>query len=275
MKAAPAVILGCGYTGRRVAARLAARGIRVTATTRHPEALAIPGVTTIRFDALESLSPLDCVEAGASVVYSIPGLSPEPIRDIVVALGNRPSRVIYLSTTGVYGAETEVDEHTRAAPNNHEGEARLEAERAIVSGPWSSLVLRPAAIYGPDRGVHVRMVKGTFRLGGDGSNYVSRIHVHDLAAHVEAALFSNAEGAWPVADECPATSREVAQYCSELLNVPMPESVAAEELPTARRSNRRVNGSCIRRLLGISLEYPSYREGILAAVTNAEGGVLA
>lgn len=254
------VILGCGYTGRRVADRLSARGVDVIPTSRE----ARPGY--VRLDALESLAPLDCVPDGARVVYSIPILEPDPTAAIVRALGSKPSRVVYLSTTGVYGSAVEVDERTIVAPNNPEGIARVLAEQAIQSGPWSSIVLRPAAIYGPGRGVHERIRAGTFRLGGDGSNYVSRIHVDDLAAHVEAALFCDVTGEWPVADEDPATSREIAEFCASFLNAPMPESVPAESLHHTRRANRRVDGSAVRRALGLELAFPSYREGIAQAV---------
>jgi nucleoside-diphosphate-sugar epimerase len=269
-----AVILGCGYTGRRVAARLVNRGLQVIATTRHPDQLVLPGVETVRFDALESMAPLSRIEPGAKVLYSIPTLDPDRTNEIVSTLGGRPSRVVYLSTTGVYGAAGEVDELTPAGPDNEEGHARMRAEHAILSGPWPSIVLRLAAIYGPARGVHVRIRQGTFRLSGDGSNYVSRIYVDDLATHVEAALFSDAGGAWPVADECPATSREIAQFCTELLKVPMPANAPESSLHHTQRSNRRVDGSAVRTLLGVSLKYPTYREGIRGALReerNAPG----
>jgi nucleoside-diphosphate-sugar epimerase len=89
---------------------------------------------------------------------------------------------------------------------------------------------------------------------------VSRIHVEDLATHVEAALLSDVTGAWPVADEEPCTSREIAEYCARLLNRPLPPP-----RETRIHSNRRVDGSAIRRALGITLQYPSYRVGIPAS----------
>lgn len=268
----PVVILGCGYTGQRLARRLSRQGRQVITTSRQSQPAQLAGGRHIRFDAHQSLEPLDCIPAEAQVVYSIPVLEPDPLLSILRALGDRPSRMVYLSTTGVYGSTSVVDEHTEATPNNPEGHARIAAEQAIRSGPWSSLVLRPAAIYGPGRGVHVRMQQGTFRLGGDGSNYVSRIHVDDLAAHADRALNSDVQGAWPVADELPATSREVAEYCSTLLDVPLPEMVPTESLHPTRRANRRVDGSGIRRVLSLSLEYPTFREGIPAALAAFERG---
>lgn len=260
------VILGCGYTGKRVAERLVRRGVRVIVTTRSGDSLGIEGVQTIRFEAMESLAPLSAVPDAARVVYSIPTLEPEPITTILDAIGERCSRFVYLSTTGVYGTQTEVNETTMPMPDSDTGRARLLAEEAVMTRTRSSLVLRPAAIYGPGRGVHVRMQRGNFQIGGDGSNYVSRIHVDDLATHLEAALFTEVAASWPVADDCPATSLEVAEFCARLLQVPMPSVVDPADLHPTRRANRRVDGSAIRRELGIELRFASYRTGIPASL---------
>lgn len=250
------VILGCGYTGRALARRLKARGIEAIGTTR------------ATFDALRDRD-LSFIPDGTRLIYSIPTLDPDPVPSIVAALSDRVARAVYLSTTGVYGDAHLVDDTTPAVPTTAEGRARIAAEQAWLAGSRSSIVLRPAAIYGPGRGVHVSIAEGRFRLGGDGSNYVSRIHVEDLAAHADAALFSDVTGAWPVADAHPCTSREIAEYCSRLLGVQMPEQVRTESLHQTRRANRRVDGSKIRETLGIELRYPSYRDGIPAALQGS------
>jgi NAD dependent epimerase/dehydratase family enzyme len=110
------------------------------------------------------------------------------------------------------------------------------------------------------------MAEGRFKLVGSGDNYVSRIHVDDLATHVEAALLSDLGGAWPVADDHPCTSIEIARYCSQLLNVPMPPSVPEAGVHHTRRADRRVDGSAVRQHLGIRLRYSSYRSGISASL---------
>ena len=270
-------IIGCGYTGRRVAQRLLDTGVPVAATTRNPDSLrdlAAQGVEVLRWDAsdpdgLQTLKT--AITPGAGVLLSVPTLRgphgfDEPTPRIVQALGDAPSRVVYLSTTGVYGNAHVVDETTPAAPVTERQHLRVEAEQAVLCGPWPSLVLRPAAIYGPGRGVHVALREGSFQLANDGSNFVSRIHVDDLAAHAEKALLSDLTGAYPVADEEPCSSREMAEFCANLLGLPLPESVTQESLSETRRSDRRVDGSAIRRLLGIELRYPSYRQGIPAAL---------
>ncbi|HEY3840505.1 MAG TPA: hypothetical protein VGL72_28230 [Bryobacteraceae bacterium] len=256
------VILGCGYTGSRVARRFLDQRASVIVTTRTPsslEELAARGAKVLGFDS-SAAGRLEIPE-GALVLHSIPEHTPQ----LLASLAGRPVRMVYLSTTGVYGAIRDVDETTLPAPGTDREKARLAAEEDVRSGPWSSLILRPAAIYGPDRGVHVAMREGRFRLAGAGANFVSRIHVDDLAAHVEAALLSELTGAYPVADELPCTSREIAEYCAKLFNLPMPISAPRDSLHETRWADRRVDGRAIRSLLGINLRYPTYREGLAQA----------
>ena len=205
------------------------------------------------------------------VLHSIPIIRTadgpiDPTPRLITMLGNRPARLVYLSTTGVYGAARVVDEHSRVAPRSRTDRLRVDAERAVCSGPWSGLVLRPAAIYGPGRGVHESIREGQFRLVEDGGNFVSRIHVEDLAALAEAALLDELTGAWPVADEESCTSREMAEFCAELLEAPVPPSIPRHEAHHTRRANRQVNGSAIFRKLGVRLRYPSYRTGVPASL---------
>jgi nucleoside-diphosphate-sugar epimerase len=250
------LILGCGFTGERVALRFVQRGATVAAVTRNPEAKRSLADAGVRVTTVESLPP---VASGTRVLYSIPTLIPE----ILEVLTGRVARMVYLSTTGVYKNTRDVNENTPTGEH-----IRLEAERAIAAGPWPALILRPAAIYGPGRGIQVSMSRGEFRLVGDGSNFVSRIHVDDLAAHCEAALLSDITGAYPVADEEPCSSHEIAAFCAKLLGVPMPPSVSADEVHDTRRADRRVDGSAIRKLLGINLKYPSYKVGIPASLEH-------
>lgn len=250
------LILGCGYTGRRVAKRFLARGARVTATTRNPSRLAGLGSEII---ATRDLG--NCVRPGMLVLHSIP---PDGPPDLLDPLQDKAARVVYLSSTAVYGSASRVDEATAVDPSSERARARLEAEHAIAQGPWSSVILRPAAIYGPGRGVHESIQRGEHSLS---DRFVSRIHVDDLAAHAEAALLSTLTGAYPVADEDPCTSREIAEFCARLLDLPIAGAGAREPARMPRfANNRRVDGSAIRRALGITLAYPSYRVGIPASL---------
>ena len=268
-----ALIIGCGYTGRRTAALLLRRGWEVTATTRNPDGLAELrelGATVLRFDVSGTVR-LGVSAARASVLLSVPtlrcnGSLDEPTPRIVSALEGSPRHVAYLSTTGVYGATSVVNATTPAAPQTQRQRLRLLAENAVRSQPCPSLVLRPAAIYGPGRGIHSAMQAGRFRLARDKRRYVSRIHVDDLAKVTAAAMEHGIEGVYPVADRLPAPSRDVALFCAELLKLQMPPAVPNGELSETRRSDRRVDGTALLSLLGLRLMHPTYREGIRASV---------
>ena len=268
-----ALIIGCGFTARRAARTLLKSGWDVTATSRSPEnlaALEAAGARGVRFDAARDRR-IQAAAEGASVLLSVPTLKLDgelfdPTPSLVAALRGQPRHLTYLSTTGVYGATRQVDERTPVSPQTERQKLRASAEDAVQSHGCSALVLRPAAIYGPGRGVHQAMREGRFPLPRDPSRLVSRIHVDDLAAIVARALQQRVEGAYPVADECPATSADVARHCASLLDLPVPGVVADECLSETRRANRRVDGSAILRLTGLRLRYPSFREGIPACI---------
>ena len=271
------LILGCGYTGRRVALEMLSRNARVIATTTDPlksRGLQAAGAQLVKVDFFEpeTLAALrEELPRGTSVLLSVPTLRGsnglfDPTPRLLEALGNRPSRVVYLSTTGVYGKSREVDETTVVAPVTERQRLRVKAEAAVAGGRWLALILRPAAIYGPGRGVHIAMREGRFKLVGDGGNWVSRIHVDDLAQHVVAALGSELTGAFPVADEDPCSSGEIAAFCAKLLELPMPASTTKSDVDETRRSDRRVDGGAVRRALGVRLRYPSYKSGIPASL---------
>ncbi len=222
----------------------------MTATTRDPARLSDLGVEILDVRDLRGRTP-----AGVLVVHSIP---PDGSPGLLDALGDAPARVVYISSTAVYGEASVADESTPVDGRTERAAARLAVERSVAAGRWQSLILRSAAIYGPGRGVQESLQRGACRVD---DSFVSRIHVDDLAAHVEAGLLSEITGAYPVADEEPCTSREITEFCAGLLDLPVPASSQAKA-----RATRRVDGSAIRRALGITLQYPSYRVGIPAAL---------
>ncbi|MBI5478878.1 MAG: NAD-dependent epimerase/dehydratase family protein [Deltaproteobacteria bacterium] len=278
------LILGCGYAGSRVASRLLRRGLTVHVTATRPEELArlaARGARPHRLDVrepgqVESLAALArTLSQPLAVLHSVPlveedAVEVDPTPRLVAALAGRPARLVYLSTTSVYGTTVAVDESTPPAPRRERERLRVAAEQAAAAGPWTTLVLRPAAIYGPGRGAHVAVRTGRYRSVGAGSHVLSRIHVDDLAALVEAALSSHVTGAYPVADDQPAASAEVAAFVAGLLGHaptnprPSADRIGASHVP------RHVDGRAIRRLLGVTLQYPGYREGIPAAIAAEE-----
>ena len=260
------LVLGCGYTGARVAALLQGRGYAVRGYRRRE------GFDC--GDAAQLQAIRSSLEPHTRVLLSVPTLRTadggyfEPTPGLVAAVrGAR--RLVYLSTTGVYGAARRVDEHTPVGPRGPREALRVQAEQAVLAEPHA-MVLRPAAIYGPFRGVHTALREGRFALPQREGTFTSRIHVDDLAALTAAALLSDAGGAWPVADEAPCTPREIADFCAALLHLPPPPTAESQELPETRRGDRQVDGSAVRRILNVTLRYPSYREGVPASIAEEQ-----
>ena len=145
------VILGCGYTGERVARRMLDTRARVICTSR--DVTALPVCRDVELVSLDTEpSRLLWISSLRRASYCTRFLrSRTTTRDaIVAALGNRPKSLVYLSTTGVYGDQRDVSASSRPAPRHERDWQRLRTEEAVLTSGISSIVLRPAAIYGPD-----------------------------------------------------------------------------------------------------------------------------
>jgi nucleoside-diphosphate-sugar epimerase len=260
------IILGLGFTGGRLARRLLGRGVPVWAPVRGVERfgdLAAAGAQVLEL-TLEDPAGMR-LPANAAVVVTIPPLA-EPGNTQLHELisGIAPRRVIYISSTGVYGDQAEVDAETAPLPADDRGRRRLTEEQWISAGPWTSIILRAAAIYGPGRGVHASIRQGKLPRG-IGSGVTSRIHVDDLAAIADAGIFSDVQGAWPVADDMPCPTDEIVRWCRESLHLGTPEMQLS-----ATMAGRKVDGRGIRELLRVELRYPSWQSGIAASLAEEE-----
>lgn len=265
LRAVTTLILGCGYAGARVARRLVAGGERVLGTFRgEGERVEVveAGAEPIPLDAdtpasRDALARRFESEGGALrvLVALPPGRLPEGgerTAALLRLLHHRIARVVQLSSCVVYGDAPRVDASTPAVPSSARGALYLEAEGSVMGAGASSLVLRTSAIYGPGRGL-LAEEGPRFRHARSLDAVVSRIHVDDLAALAAAALASDVEGAWPVADEEPASGRALLAAWSGAAWTPPPDR---PDPP----GSRRVDGSAILRALGVRLRYPSFRD---------------
>lgn len=264
------LVLGAGFLGSTVARALRARGESLFASTAEPTRAAqlrSLGATVCAERPLRPEHLRGALEEGSRVLVCFP---PEEATDrwLAPALAGHPA--VYVSTTGVYGRATgHVDEDTPVDPEDPRARPRLEAE-ARYRGE-GALVLRPAGIYGPGRGLHLRVARGVATLTEDGSGVVSRVHVEDLASLCLCALERGAPGAlYVAADEAPVPQREALAWLCERLGAPPPRSVPRDAAAPSLRHDRSVDSARARRELGWRLRYPSYREGF-AQCLEAEG----
>ncbi len=269
------VLVGCGYTGEHLARVLVARGDRVIAARRNANAVARLeadlGITAVRADLAQPETLAGLVPSGAIVVVLAPP-GAEPAREIarLVEAAREAARIVYVSSTGVYGRGHGqwVDESAPIGPLSPTGEARVAAERALDAANVSHVALRVAGIYGPGRGIADRIRLGQYRIVGDGSAHVSRVHVDDLASAIIAAGESDVSGAVNVADDDPSPIAQVADAIAAKLGVASPvrtpvEQVSAE-VAAMLTADRKIDNARMK-AMGVVLRHPSWR-GILAEI---------
>jgi nucleoside-diphosphate-sugar epimerase len=273
------LVLGGGYSGRRVARALEGAGVPVLLTHRQP---APPGDARgwLHFDPDQGALPSQADLAGVShVLVTIPpdAGGRDPVLESLEAQLRRldPAWVGYLSTTGVYGDSggAWVDETSPTRPLLERSQARLACEQAWRRSGLPVQLLRLPAIYGPGRNPMVNLRNGTARLIHKPGQVFSRVHVDDI---VGAVLHSIAmpPDARPdtliLADTFPCPSSEILGLAAHLLGCRLPEvqryeDVAAAMGPMARSfwsENRRASSRKLRDDLGYRLLYPTYREGL-------------
>ncbi|MFO1084051.1 MAG: SDR family oxidoreductase [Reyranellaceae bacterium] len=275
-------IFGLGFSGLEIARLAKAHGWTVagTCTTADKAArLRAEGIDTHLFDGSHPLPESAVGDADHILCTIAPGATGDPAIGQCARLLRRARWLGYLSTTGVYGDHDGgwVDEATPARPSLPRSIARLAAERA-----WQAIALeagllldifRLPGIYGPGRSSLDQVKAGTARRIDKPGQVFSRIHVADIAGTVMAALTRPHEaGIYNVADDLPAPTSEVVAFACQLLGKPVPPAIPWAEIePTmsamARSfyaESRRVRNDRIKSALGVTLRYPTYREGLRA-----------
>ena len=280
---------GLGFSAQALAKRLAAQGWQIAGTARDDgkvERLRREGYDVVRFSGEAGTAAFAKHLAGTThLLHSIPpGADGDPVlascRQQIVAL---PSLewVGYLSTVGVYGDQAGdwVDESIAPNPNSARTGARVAAERDWLEfGRETGVpvhVFRLAGIYGPGRCVFDKLRAGTARRIDKDGQVFSRIHVEDIARVLEASIARPQGGAiYNVADDEPAAPGDVVAYAAELIGVPPPPEVPFEQAdltPMARsfyEGSRRIANDRIKSELGVTLRYPTFREGLAALLAD-------
>ena len=276
-------IFGLGYCGLEIAKLAMAKGWKVGGTCMTGEKAAHlrdVGIDARIFDGSTALEAGACEDASHVLCTIAPATDGDPVLRTGSALPGRMQWLGYLSTTGVYGDHGGgwVDETTPPRPAQPRSITRLAAERAWqerAAETGTPLdIFRLPGIYGPGRSAIDRVKAGTARRIDKPGQFLSRIHVEDVAAAVLKAMsIERAGGAvWNVADDLPAPNSEVIAYAFELLGLAIPPAVpwekAASGMSAMARSfyveNRRVRNDRLKRDLGVTLRYPTYREGLKA-----------
>ena len=278
------LIIGCGDVGQRVARHYLERNEVVTGIVRSREradALARQGVKAIRMDLdQDPLPPMPT--DGEGVYYFAPPPargSEDPRVERVIEAFERdgaPRRLVYISTTGVYGdcGGEWVDEQRAVRPQADRARRRLDAENRFRA--WSResgaelVILRVSGIYGPDRLPLARIREGLPLVRAEEAPFTNRIHEEDLVAVCVAAMERPVAGEiFNVSDGHPGTMAEYFDTIADLAGLPRPPKIplaGAEAhlsvgMLSYMRESRRLDNRKMLRLLEVELRYPSFEQG--------------
>jgi len=280
------ISFGHGYVAQALGQALLADGWQVFGTTRdasRADALANTGVTPLLWSDEGAIRA-----AMGQASHLLASAAPSPQGDPVLAafgpnIATAAPRLRwagYLSTTGVYGDHQGawVDEDTPLTPSTARGQARVLAEaewQALTALPLH--IFRLAGIYGPGRGPFAKLRAGTAQRIVKPGQVFSRIHRDDIVRVLRASMaHPNPGRMYNLCDDDPAPPQDVIGHAAQLLGLPMPPEIAFDQAdlgPMARSfyaESKRVSNARIKQELGVSLAYPTYRQGLASLLAAGE-----
>jgi nucleoside-diphosphate-sugar epimerase len=293
------VCLGFGYSAQHYVAGHGKRFDRIIGTTRGEANAATLAarqfggnqVEMMVFDGASASAALrDAVTAATAIVVSIsPDDGTDPtlacLRDAIMA-APRLGSIVYLSTIAVYGNHDGrwIDEATPLTPALTRASDRIKAERA-----WQALaaargipvaVIRIAGIYGPGQNALETVKAGRARRVVKPGQVFNRIHVADLGQIIDKAidfaLTRQIGGVFNAADDEPTAPGDPIVFAAGLLGVVPPAEIDFEEAKKTMSpfavsfygESKRVRNECIKSTLGVTLRFPTYREGLRALASE-------
>ncbi len=286
---AHALIVGCGYVGRRLAQRLATTHTvtAIVATERSVRELVHAGINAaaVDVDNIPRTHPLLQHDAQTTLFYLAPpptsGESDTRINRFLEYNSGRPAALIYMSTTGVYGNTDGaiVDESTPVNPLTARAHRRVSAEE--ITRVWCAerqvrrVVVRVPGIYGPGRLPVERLRLGEPVLRDEDAGYSNHIHVDDLVEIcVCAATNPEARGVYNATDGNNLTSTQFTRLVAEAAGLPMPRQVSMDEAQLTfspirlsfLSESRRVSNQRVLKHLGVRFKYADVQAGIRASL---------
>lgn len=138
----------------------------------------------------------------------------------------------------------------------------------------------PGRVYGPEGWFTYllgRIHEGTWNLAGNGDNFLSLIHIGDLAwAYGEAVERLTHDESFALVDGNPCTQAEFTYFIADMLGVQHPEPITIHEfaqkegimLTESLATSARVSGELAAKLLDFEPAFRDYHSGILAVLKS-------
>jgi len=192
-----------------------------------------------------------------------------------------PQRILYISTTGIYGDQQgkQVNELTTPNPQTDRARRRLDAEHALaefaVEHSIEYVILRVPGIYGDKRLPRKRLIAKTPILLPAISPITNRIHEDDLAQICVTVVLNSPSGEiYNVSDGDTMTMSDYFICIAEYLNLPRPpciswyeaETLLSEGMLSYLKESRLIDNTKLINNLGIVLKYPSLSDFLHRAI---------
>lgn len=256
------LIVGLGDIARRAAPALARRFAIVKLARGHGMDLDRPGTLDV--------PPVDAVLHCAPPPQT--GERDTRTANLLNAL-HAPARIVYISTSGVYGdcRGERVDESRPPNPQTPRARRRMDAEAQLRKYPSHVVILRAPGIYAADRLPLERLRAGTPVLRAEEDVYTNHIHADDLAAAAVRALEEDAPpGVYNIADDTEMRMGDWMDLVAHHAGLPKPprrgRDEIAREVPATVLSfmseSRRLDNRRMKTLLGAPLRYRTVHEGL-------------
>ena len=180
----------------------------------------------------------------------------------------------YLSATNVYGDHNGelVSESSQTKPKTKKGINRLVAEKQ-----WLELIskfnlpikiFRLAGIYGPNRNIKERLIKGLVKNIFKEGQFFSRIHVEDIANILNLSMNNITKNKiYNLADDFSCNLNVIIEYLCEKNSLIKPAQIDFDDMGLDYKKesffleNKRVDNSLVKKDLLKSFKYPSFKEG--------------
>lgn len=275
------LIVGCGDTGVRVAARAVAAGERVTGVVRSADSAARVRGVGARALVLDLDRDALSLPACDRLFYFAPpprdGEADTRMQRVFDALEHTPAHAVYISTSGVYGdcGGAWVEEDRAVNPQTARAVRRVDAETRVRVFCAAAVVLRAPGIYGPHRLPVERVQAGTPILNDADGGWSNRVHIDDLAEVAwRAGACEWAHAVYNVSDGNPTPLGAFYDALADMLSCTSPPRISwaeaerqfsAMRLSFLRESRRLSN----RRLLadsGYRFLFADFRDGLSSSL---------
>lgn len=279
------LIVGCGDIALRIAPLLRSRYrlFGLVRNMQHAATLRAAGIIPIQGDLDHShLAHI------AGLAHIILHFAPPPnsgnvdsrTRHLLAALshGTLPARIVYISTSGVYGdcGGAQVDESHPLNPQSARAARRADAEQRIRD--WAkrnrvrASILRVPGIYAAERLPLERLQTDSPAIVAEQDSHTNHVHAADLANIVVAALHRGKPNrVYHASDDSDLKMGDYFDAVADACHLPRPPRLPRDEVERAvspvlwsfMNESRRLNNARMKQELKVKLRYPTVAEALV------------